>query len=255
LIIIVLLSLMDSFISSAIFSVIAVGCLDFFFTEPLFTFAVARLQDVVTLAAFIVTSLAITGLVRRVRRSGEARGEQARLLDLTRDSILVRDTKDVITYWNRGSEELYGWKKEEAIGKISHQLLQTIFPAPLEQIMEILVRAARWEGELLHTTRDGTKVLVISRWSLEQGDGGQALGTLEINNDITERRRAEDALRQTQETYLAEAQQLSHTGSFGWNVSSGEIFWSGGRREHEALGRGGASTRASGRSSSRPAGH
>jgi PAS domain S-box-containing protein len=226
LVIIVLLSLMDSFVTAVIFPVIAVGCLDFFFIEPLFAFEVANPQDLTTLSAFLITSIVITSLVRRLRRLGQAHHEQARLLDLTRDSVLVRDLENVITYWNRGGEELYGWKREEAVGKVAHQLLQTIFPAPLERMTEELFRSGRWEGELLHKRRDGIRVTVSSRWSVQRDDKGQPIGTLETNNDITERKRAEDTLRRVQETYLAEAQQLSHTGSFGWKVSSGEIFWS-----------------------------
>jgi PAS domain S-box-containing protein len=226
LVIIVLLSLMDSFVTAAVFPVIAVACLDFFFIKPLFAFEVANPQDLTTLVAFLVTSIVITSLVRRLRRLGQAHLEQARLLDLTRDSVLVRGLDNVITYWNHSGEELYGWKKEEAVGKVAHQLLQTIFPAPLEQITEELFRNGYWEGELLHTRRDGMQVTVSSRWSVQRGDDGQPIGTLETNNDISERKRVEGALRRIQETYLAEAQQLSHTGSFGWKVSSGEIFWS-----------------------------
>jgi PAS domain S-box-containing protein len=226
LVIIVLLSLTDSFVASVIFSVIAVGCLDFFFIQPLLAFEVANAQDLTTLSAFLVTSIVITTLVRRLRRLGQAHRDQARLLDLTRDSVLVRNLESVITYWNRGGEELYGWKKEEAVGKGAHQLLETIFPAPIERITEELFRSGRWEGELLRARRDGTQITVASRWTVQLNDEGQPIGTLETNNDITERKRAEDALRRIQETYLAEAQQLSHTGSFGWNVSSGEIFWS-----------------------------
>jgi PAS domain S-box-containing protein len=226
LVIIVLLSLMDSFVWSVIFCIIVVGCFDFFFLPPPFAFQVSTAQDLTTLAAFLITSIVITSLVRRLRRLGQAYRDQARLLDLTRDSVLVRDLESVITYWNRGGEELYGWKKEEAIGKVSHQLLQTIFPAPLERITEELFRSGRWEGELLRTRRDGTQVTVASRWSIQLDDDGQPIGTLETNNDITERKRAQDALHRIQETYLAEAQQLSHTGSFGWNVSNGEIYCS-----------------------------
>jgi PAS domain S-box-containing protein len=226
LVIIVLLSLMDSFVSSAIFSVIAVACLDYFFIAPLFAFEVANGQDLTTLFAFLVTSLVITSLVRRLRRLGQAHREQAALLDLTRDSVLVRDLKNVITYWNLGGEELYGWKKEEAVGKVTHEVLQTIFPAPLEEISEEFFRTGRWEGELVHTRRDGTEVTVASRWSLQRDKDGQPLGTLETNSDITQRKRAEESLHRIQETYLAEAQQLSHTGSFGWKVSNGQIFWS-----------------------------
>jgi PAS domain S-box-containing protein len=225
-IIIVLLSLMDSFVSSAVFSVVAFSCLNYFFTQPLFSFYVADPQDIVALAAFLLTSLAVTSLVRRVRRLGEIRLEQTRLLDFTHDPIIARDMRDVITYWNRGAEELYGWKKEEALGKVIHALLQTSFPAPFEQIKQTSLGTGRWEGELVHIKRDGTQVTVASRWSLQRDDDGLPLGTLETNNDITERKRAEEALRRTQETYLAEAQQLSHTGSFGWNVTEGEIFWS-----------------------------
>jgi PAS domain S-box-containing protein len=163
LIIIVLLSLLDSFVSSALFSIVAVSCLNYFFTEPLFSFSVADPQDVAALVAFLITSLAVTGLVRRVRRPGEAHREQTRLLDLTHDPIFARDAKGLIAYWNRGSEELYGWKREEAHGRVANQLLQTVFPAPLEQITETLLGTGRWEGELLNTVRGGRQVTVASR--------------------------------------------------------------------------------------------
>ncbi len=77
LLIIVLLSLMD-FVSSVIFSIIAVGCLDFFFQTPLFDFGVENAQDLTTLFAFLVTSIFITSLVRRLRRLGQAHRDQAR---------------------------------------------------------------------------------------------------------------------------------------------------------------------------------
>ena len=81
----------------------------------------------------------------------------------------MRDEHDVITYWNRGAEELYGWTKEEAIGTVAHTRMQTVFPAPLPDIMAELTRTGRWEGELVHTRRDGTPVVVASRWSLRRG--------------------------------------------------------------------------------------
>jgi PAS domain S-box-containing protein len=225
LIVIVMLSLIGSFVSSVIFSVAAVGCLCFFFAKPLFSFRVEASEDLSSLAALLITSLVITILVKRVHRFGDAQREQARLLNLTRDTVFVRDVNDVITYWNRGAEELYGWNRTEAIGKVTHQLLQTRFPMPLDQIMEALLRTGRWEGELVHTKRDGAEVVVASRWSLQRNERGQPFGTLETNNDVTERKRAEEALHRLA-AYLAEAQKLSLTGSFGWNVSSGELFWS-----------------------------
>jgi len=117
--------------------------------------------------------------------------ERAELLDLTHDTIFVRGMNDAISFWNRGAEQLYGWSKEETLGQISHQLLRTIFPAPLEEITSELLSTGRWEGELVHTKRDGTQVTVSSRWSLRQDERGQPVGILETNNDITERKRAE----------------------------------------------------------------
>jgi len=224
--IIVLLSLWDSFLSSAIFSVVALAALNYFFVEPLFSFQIEAQSDLALLAAFLLTSFVITSLVRRLQSSALMQTRQAQLLDLTHDSVFVRDPNDAIIFWNRGAEELYGWKRDEAIGTITHNLLHTVFPVPLEAIKEELRQTGHWEGELVHTRKDGTQVAVASRWSLQRDDEGQPIGTLETNNDITERKRAEDALRRSQAAYLAEAQKLSLTGSFGWAAPDGAVFWS-----------------------------
>jgi PAS domain S-box-containing protein len=125
------------------------------------------------------------------RRVEETLRERASLLDLTHDTVFSRDMNDVITYWNRGAEELYGWTSEEATGQVSHRLTQTIFPAPLEEINEQLFDTGRWEGELIHAKRDGSRVVVASRWSLQRDERGRPLAILETNNDITERRSSE----------------------------------------------------------------
>jgi len=117
--------------------------------------------------------------------------EQASLLDLTHDTIFVRRMDDVITYWNRAAEEVYGWSKQQAIGQASQQLLHTILPVPNQQIRAELVQTGRWEGELAHTKRDGTQVVVASRWSLQRNEHGQPSAILETNTDITERKRAQ----------------------------------------------------------------
>ena len=87
-----------------------------------------------------------------------------------------------INSWNRSAAELYSWKKEEAIGRISHDLLQTQFPKPLEEIESELVRNGRWEGKLVHTTRDGRRVVVESRWILDLAR--QAGAVVEINRAL-----------------------------------------------------------------------
>ena len=155
------------------------------------------------------------------RRSVDQLREQARLLDLTHDSVFVRDLQDVITFWNRGAEERYGWTSDEVLGQVTHALLQTVFPLPLEAITATLLETGRWEGELVHTRRDGTRVIVASRWSLQRDAEGRPTGTLETNNDITERKQAEEVLRRS-EAYLAEAQRLSQTGSWARSLSHPE---------------------------------
>jgi PAS domain S-box-containing protein len=125
--------------------------------------------------------------------------EQANLLNLTHDAIFVRDMRDIITYWNRGSQEFYGWMAEDAIGQHSHDLLRTIFPSPLAEIKAELLRTGRWEGDLVHTKRDGTQLMVTSRWALQLDESGNPAAVLETNNNITERKRAEEELHKVNE--------------------------------------------------------
>ncbi len=123
------------------------------------------------------------------------RTQQASLLDLTHDTIFVRDMSDIITYWNRGAQELYGWTAEEAIGKHTHQLLRTVFPVPTDEIQAELLRTGRWEGEIGKTKADGTHVVVASRWSLRRNEQGSPIAILETNNDITQHKRGEEEVR------------------------------------------------------------
>jgi len=139
--------------------------------------------------------------IEDLKRAENVLRGHARLLDLTHDTVFVRDMSDAITYWNRGAETLYGWSRDEAVGKVSHQLTQTTFPAPLDEINEELLRTGHWEGELVHTKRDGTRVVVASRWSLQRDDLGRPAAILETNNDVTERKRAEAELRASEGRY------------------------------------------------------
>jgi PAS domain S-box-containing protein len=116
------------------------------------------------------------------------------LLDLTQDAIMVRDAEDRITFWNRAAETMYGWTKEEALGRNLHELLKTWFPEPLEKIAADLMRDGHWAGELWHTRRDGTTIVVTSRWVLERAEPPRVL---ETNTDVSERRRSEEELRES----------------------------------------------------------
>src|SRR5580765_3260792 len=151
-------------------------------------------------------------------RAEETLREQAALLDLTHDTVFVRDEHDVITYWNRGAEDLYGWTRAEAVGTVAHSRMQTVFPAPLDELIAELTRTGRWEGELVHTRRDGTTVVVASRWSLRRSTHGRALAILETNNDITERKRAEEALHQAR-TELAHVTRVTTLGELAASIA------------------------------------
>lgn len=213
-----------SLVASMAFSIGALICLGYLFVEPAFSFEVGNLRDLAALAAFLLGSLFVTTLIWRIRMLGALYREQAQLLDLTSDAIIVRDPNDRITFWNGGAEELYGWKRAEALGRIGHHLLHTEFPVPLEDIKQILLRTGRWEGELVQTTRGGSKLSVLSRWSTDRSE--PTFGILESSTDVTQRRLADEAIRRSEAVYLAEAQQLSNTGSFGWDIVTDELIWS-----------------------------
>jgi PAS domain S-box-containing protein len=253
LIVIVLLSLQGSFLLSAGLSLIAVGCLAYYFAPPIFSFRVDDLGgEAVAIVAFWTTSAVVTHSVARARklakealselderkRAEEILRRQAGLLDLTHDTVFSRDMNDAINYWNRGAEELYGWPREEAFGKVSHELMKTAFPAPLAAINAELLRTGRWEGELKHTKRDGTQVVVASRWSLQRDERQRTLGILETNNDITERKRAESALRRQ-----ANLLEQTHDAIIVWEFPRTIIFWNRGAERlygfsrEEAIGR------------------
>ena len=179
------------------------------------------LRDLVTVVVEGDQATRLRGVmldITKRKRAEEALHVQASLLNLTHDTVFVRDMNDLITYWNRGAEELYGWKKDKAIGQVSHQFMQTIFPAPLEQINEELLRTGRWEGELTHTKRGGTKVVVASRWSLQRDEQERPTAILETNNDITERKRAEEALSKAQ-TELAHITRVMTMGELAASIA------------------------------------
>jgi len=142
-----------------------------------------------------------------LKKQSDALSEQAELLDLAEDMIMVLDMRHSILFWNRGAEEKYGWSREEVLGEHVHSLLQTRFPKSLEKIEESLIRRGRWEGELAQTRRDGRPILVESRWALRRNDQGKPLAILEINNDITQRKHAEAMLQKTLEELEARVQE------------------------------------------------
>ncbi len=134
-------------------------------------------------------------------RTAKELAEKARLLDLTHDAIIVRDLEGRITYWNHGAKEIYGWSSEEVIGKVSNTLFETKYPVPAEEMIAELHRTGRWTGELVHTRRDGQSITVLVRKTLDRDSEGNPASVLQNITDITERKQAEDALREAGERF------------------------------------------------------
>ena len=142
-------------------------------------------------------ALFVTSAIRDISEKKRANAivkSQAEFLNAANDAIWAAGLNEQIIYWNQGAERLYGWTPSEAIGKSPHELLHTQFPIPFEEIAK-LRREGGWQGELVHTKRDGTKVAVESRWTTLKDVQGNPTGWLEINRDITERKRAEELVR------------------------------------------------------------
>ena len=152
---------------------------------------------------------AIIDLSERKRHEQQL-AEQARLLDLSTDAIIVRDKNDRITYWNKGATKIYGYAQQEALGKVIYALLKTKFPEPLPKIHQKLLRDNRWEGEMVHTRRDGRRITVFSRWALDRDPQGNRAYILETNNDITRRKEAEFALQKAKELLEQRVRERTH---------------------------------------------
>jgi PAS domain S-box-containing protein len=181
---------------------------NYYFTEPLHTLYVTG-PEVPYYVMFVLfgslvawfsavrrrVELALLRAREELQAEVMERTQQASLLDLTHDAIFVRDMSAIITYWNRGAQELYGWTPGQAIGNRSHDLLRTVFPVALEDINEELLRTERWEGELKHMKSDGSTVPVLSRWSLRRDENERPAAILETSNDISGQKRREEEIR------------------------------------------------------------
>jgi PAS domain S-box-containing protein len=121
---------------------------------------------------------------------------QASLIDQAYDAVFVWERNGAITFWNRGAQRLYGFSKEEAIGRIDHELLRTWAPEALELALQNLEKKGSWEGELAHTRRDGKRITVESRMvQITEEDRSYVL---ETTRDVSEKRLLEEQLRQSQ---------------------------------------------------------
>ena len=159
------------------------------------------------------------------RRNEQELRLRAELLDLAHDAVIVRDpTESRVTFWNRGAEAIYGYSRAEAAGRVTHELLATVFPQSREAVDDALAHEGRWVGELRHTRKDGREILVSSRQALQRGEDGRPVAIITLNSDITERKRAEEQLAYTSRL-LERTQEISRTGGWEYDLASGKLTW------------------------------
>jgi two-component system, cell cycle sensor histidine kinase and response regulator CckA len=117
--------------------------------------------------------------------------EQAALLDVATDAILVQNLSSQILFWNKAAERLYGWTAKEALQKNITDLFTDSNVLEFIEAQDITLETGSWEGELLQITKDNTKVLVSSRWTLVKDERDRPKSILIVNTDITEKKKLE----------------------------------------------------------------
>jgi PAS domain S-box-containing protein len=142
------------------------------------------------------------------RQEQIATAEQAALLELTQDSVFVINMQGAVQFWSRGAEQMLGYTKAQAAGKIAHELLRTEFPQPFEEIKAELMRVGHWEGDVIKTAQDGTRIAMAGRWALQWAKRDQAPRILVFNSDITARKSGEESLVLQKEQLRALAERL-----------------------------------------------
>ncbi len=243
-------------------TVLSVLVADYFWLRPTGNLAIAKPADWLGVIIFLLSGMMICWITEAMRRAQirsqraetessvaaarlqgmERLREQAALLNLAHDAIMVLDMEDRITFWNQGAEATYGWTNAEALGRAAGELLQTSFPQPLAEISARLAEDGGWEGELTHTRKDGRQIVVASRWAVQRDENGRQMGVLEINRNVTENKLAEEALRDATQrlTYHVDHSPLA---VIEWGPDMRLTRWSGaaerlfGWKAEEVLGK------------------
>ncbi len=141
----------------------------------------------------LIGAVAVWNDVTERERALDAVRQRDELLDYAH--VVIRDMDSRIVFWNQGVERLYGWTKDEALGQVSHNLFQTEFPVSSDAILTQLLAKDSWEGELVQTKRDGSRMVVASHQVLHRDASGRPIGILEVNNDVTALKQAQEAIQ------------------------------------------------------------
>jgi len=142
--------------------------------------------------------IAIRSDITERKRAEEQIREQAALLDQAQDAILVRDLDQNILFWNKGADHLYGWTSADAVGKNAADLMYKDRSPQFDVARKAVIQNGEWKGELHQTRRDGTEIIVESRWTLVRDESGKPTSILVINTDVTEKKRMESQFLRAQ---------------------------------------------------------
>jgi PAS domain S-box-containing protein len=176
-----------------------------------------------------------------LQRQSERLREQAALLDLASDGIIVRDLHGTIVYWSAGATAMFGYSRAEAVGRKAAELLRSVFLAPANEVEREAATAGHWEGEVTMARKDGSTITVASSWTMTGIGQDTPPGFLEIHRDVTARRMAAESLRESELRFRA----VAETAAVGvvmaddqgtiryWNPGAETMF---GWMEEDALG-------------------
>lgn len=181
-----------------------------------------REAEIAVLELNAVLEKRVTERTKALERQAVVLTEQAALLDLARDAIVVRDMNNCILFWNRGAESMFGWTSQEALGRNTYELLQTEFSENAAKREAELRYQGHWEGEAIQHKRDGTRLTVTSRWALQYDADGAPIRILSISNDITRRKLAETKIASLAEC-LSLATAIAKVGVWEWDLASNTV--------------------------------
>ena len=142
--------------------------------------------------------LAITRDITQRKVSEQKLQEQAALLDVVTNAILVKDIQNQILYWNKGAENIYGWSASEAYGQKSSRLLHREYSPQQDDALLSVINVGKWEGELHQITKEGKDIIIQSRWTLLRDEKGRAKYILAENTEVTHKKKLETQLLRTQ---------------------------------------------------------
>ena len=185
----------------------------YWFIEPIGSFAIAGANDAVAVGIFTGTGIFVSVLAERLRRARWAEAvsvtQDRELALLNMGNLMTLDLGHRISRWSEGNYRLYGFDAAEARNQLTHELLQTKFDQPLEQIHGQLMEKGYWEGDVTRRTKAGNALSVALLWALRRDEHGKPLAILEVSTDMTRQKAAEDSLRQQSEELAQQNEELS----------------------------------------------